>query len=270
MKLSMNLVSLRKESLEERLRAIAEAGFEGIGLWVSDVEEFLAGGGSLERLGELLAQLKLEVPEICALGGWHLVDDKSGVQKEVKRIGEMCKVIGIKRTVLICPVAWEAEAPLERHSKDYRELCEMGKEWGLIMGLEFLGMRKGINNPISAWEIVREANCENGGVVVDFFHLLKGSGKPVDLLSLPAEGIALVHFNDIPADKPLEALTDADRVLPGEGVAPLEELLGNLKKIGYKGWLSIEIFNPVYQARPPLEVCGEAIEKAKELLSRLS
>lgn len=266
MKLSINLVSLRKDPLEERLQSAAGAGLDGVGLWVSDMDEFVASGGTLEELGELLAKLDLEVPEICALGGWHLADDKSGVKQEVERIGKMCKTAGIKRTVLICPVAWEAEAPLERSIKDYKELCEMGKEWGFIMGLEFLGMRKGINNPISAWEIVKEANCENGGVVVDFFHLLKGSGKPADLLSLPGEGIALVHFNDIPSDKPLEVLTDADRVLPGEGIAPLQELLGNLKKIGYEGWLSIEIFNPTHQARPPFEVCKEAVEKAKKLI----
>lgn len=270
MRLSMNLVSLKKEPLEARLRAISEAGFEGVGLWVSDMEEFISAGGSLKQLGDILSELNLEVPELCALGGWHLVDDKSGLKVELQRIGRMCEEVGINRTVLICPVAWEAEAPLERSAKDYKELCEMGKEWGFIMGLEFLGMKKGINNPVSAWEIVKEANCENGGVVVDFFHLLKGSGKPADLLSLPAKGIALVHFNDIPGDKPLETLTDADRVLPGEGSAPLDELLSNLKKIGYEGWLSIEIFNPVHQSRPPSDVCKEAIEKAKKLLESIS
>lgn len=266
MRLSMNLVSLRKDPLPERLKAIAESGFEGVGLWVSDVDEFISQGGSLEEIGNLLREFNLEVPEICALGGWHLVDDKSGVKEEVEKIGEMCRGIGIERSVLVCPVAWEAEAPLERSVQDYRELCEMGKEWGLIMGLEFLGMRKGINNPISAYEIVKEANCENGGVIVDVFHLLKGGGTPADLLSLPGEGIALVHFNDISPDKALEEQSDADRVLPGEGKAPLKELIANLKKIGYGGWLSIEIFNPIHQSRPPLEVCKEAIKRAKELL----
>ncbi|MBC7327038.1 sugar phosphate isomerase/epimerase [bacterium] len=266
MKLSMNLVSLRKDPLEERLKAIAEAGFEGVGLWVSDVDEYCNAGGKLEILAALLKELKLEVPEICALGGWHLVEDKTQVKAEVERIGRMCKDLGINKTVVICPVAWEAEAPLENSVNDYKELCNMGKEWGLIMGLEFLGMRKGINNPVSAWEIVKEAGCENGGVVVDVFHLLKGGGKPADLLSIPGTGIALVHFNDIPADRPLDSLTDADRLLPGEGVAPLRELLENLKQVGYEGWFSIEIFNPQHQARPPLEVCKEAIERAKGLL----
>ncbi|MGB9797801.1 MAG: sugar phosphate isomerase/epimerase family protein, partial [bacterium] len=264
--LSMNLVSLRKDPLPERLKAVADAGLEGIGLWVSDVDEFIAQGGNLEELRMLLSRLNLVVPEICALGGWHLAEDKRSVEKEVKRIGEMCKALSIEKTVLICPVAWEAEAPLERSISDYRELCEMGKPWGLIMGLEFLGMKKGINNPISAYEIVKGASCDNGGVVVDVFHLLKGGGTPKDLLSLPGEAIALVHFNDIPADKPLDSQTDADRLLPGEGIAPLKELIANLKKIGYDGWLSIEIFNPLHQSRPPLEVCKEAIKRARELL----
>jgi len=266
MKLSMNLVSLRKDPLEERLRAIAEAGLEGVGLWASDVEEALASGSSLAQLRDLLGELGLDVPEICAVGGWHLVDDKSGVKQEVERIGKMCQALGINKTVLICPVAWEGEAPLERNVKDYRELCEMGRDWGLVMGLEFLGMKKGINNPIPAWEIVREAGCDNGGVVIDVFHFLKGGGHPDDILALPREGIALVHFNDIPPDKSLDDMNDADRLLPGEGIAPLGQIISNLKKIGYDGWLSIEIFNPLHQARPPLDLCKEAVEKAKKLL----
>jgi len=72
-----------------------------------------------------------------------------------------------------------------------------------------------------------------------------------------------VHFNDISPDKALEEMSDADRVLPGEGKAPLKELITNLKTIGYAGWLSIEIFNPIHQSRPPLEVCKEAVKKAK-------
>lgn len=265
-KLSMNLVTLRKDPLDKRLIAIGEAGFEGVGLWLSEVEDFLAQN-DLKDLKEILQFYSLKVAEICAVGGWHGVEDKSEARRMIERIGAICRDLGAERPVVICPVAWEAEVPLEDSVKDYQEICKAGEKWGLVMGLEFLGMTKGINNPVPAWQIVERASCPNGGVVIDVFHLLKGGGKPQDILSLPGKGVALVHFNDIPSSPPLAEQTDAHRLLPGEGVAPLKEVIDALNQIGYDGWFSIEVFNPAYWEKSPLEVCKVALKKAKDLLS---
>ena len=52
-------------------------------------------------------------------------------------------------------------------------------------------------------------------------------------------------MNDYP-DIPREQIADKDRVLPGEGIAPLGRILGILRDNGCAPALSIEVFNQEY------------------------
>jgi sugar phosphate isomerase/epimerase len=52
-------------------------------------------------------------------------------------------------------------------------------------------------------------------------------------------------------------------VFPGDGVAPLPAIFQNLKANGFNGVLSLELFNPTYYERNPLEVIREGLEKMK-------
>ena len=45
---------------------------------------------------------------------------------------------------------------------------------------------------------------------------------------------------------PRETINDADRVYPGDGVAPLTQILHDLFATGFRGTLSLELFNPHY------------------------
>ena len=41
-------------------------------------------------------------------------------------------------------------------------------------------------------------------------------------------------------------IADADRVYPGDGVAPIKQILRDLRAIGFRGMLSLELFNREY------------------------
>ena len=51
-------------------------------------------------------------------------------------------------------------------------------------------------------------------------------------------------MNDYPADPPRETITDGSRIYPGDGVAP--SALHDLHDIGFRGVLSLELFNRDY------------------------
>jgi sugar phosphate isomerase/epimerase len=70
-------------------------------------------------------------------------------------------------------------------------------------------------------------------------------------------------MNDYPADPPRATITDAHRVYPGDGAAPLDDLFHNLRDIGYRGMLSLELFNEKYYAQDPLEVAKTGLEKTR-------
>ena len=74
--------------------------------------------------------------------------------------------------------------------------------------------------------------------------------------------IGIFHVNDYPAiDR--GKIADQDRVFPGDGVAPLADVLRTLRQIGYTGHLSLELFNREYWRRDPHEVARTGLEKLR-------
>ena len=76
------------------------------------------------------------------------------------------------------------------------------------------------------------------------------------------------HVNDYPASPPRETITDADRVYPGDGVAPLDRLFQDLRAAGFRGTLSLELFNRGYWQQDALLVARTGLEKMRAAVER--
>ncbi|HKD37468.1 MAG TPA: sugar phosphate isomerase/epimerase, partial [Pirellulales bacterium] len=100
------------------------------------------------------------------------------------------------------------------------------------------------------------------------YHLYKGGSNFSGIRLLSGAALPVFHINDYPADPPRETIDDADRVYPGDGVAPLGELFRTLDAIGFRGYLSVELFNPSYWKLPPETVARQAIEKTRQAMNR--
>ena len=62
-------------------------------------------------------------------------------------------------------------------------------------------------------------------------------------------------------------LRDEHRIYPGDGIAPLTDLLRDLRAIGFRGMLSLELFNREYWKQDPLEVAKTGLAKMKAVAS---
>jgi len=71
------------------------------------------------------------------------------------------------------------------------------------------------------------------------------------------------HMNDYPAKPPRADITDAARVYPGDGVAPLTQILRDLRATGFRGVLSLELFNPTYWKQDALTVARTGLDKMR-------
>ena len=60
-----------------------------------------------------------------------------------------------------------------------------------------------------------------------------------------------------------DQITDAHRVYPGDGVAPLRELLRDLRRSGFRGVLSLELFNRDYWQQDALTVARTGLDKMR-------
>jgi sugar phosphate isomerase/epimerase len=75
-------------------------------------------------------------------------------------------------------------------------------------------------------------------------------------------------MNDYPADPPRETNKDADRVFPGDGIAPVTQVIQNFIAVGAYPSLSLELFNPTYWAMPADECAKIGLEKMKEAVAK--
>jgi len=82
--------------------------------------------------------------------------------------------------------------------------------------------------------------------------------------------IEIFHMNDYPDTIAREKLEDKDRIYPGDGVAPLKQVLTDLKNMKGPKILSLELFNREYWAQDPLQVAKTGLEKMRKALSEVA
>jgi 2-keto-myo-inositol isomerase len=91
--------------------------------------------------------------------------------------------------------------------------------------------------------------------------LLKG-GHPRNAGSC----LANFHINDVPLQPDPLTQKDEDRVMVGAGIADLPRVIANLRTIGYRGPLSLELFNRSLWEKDPLEVVERGLERIRGLV----
>src|SRR5437763_6157445 len=125
---------------------------------------------------------------------------------------------------------------------------------GVVTEVEVSGFAKTLGRLGEPALVAIDSEHPRACILPDVFHLYKGSSGVAGVRLLGPTAIGVFHFNDYPADPPRATITDAQRVYPGDGVAPLRALVRSLRDIGYRGMLSLELFNREYWKQDALEV----------------
>jgi sugar phosphate isomerase/epimerase len=184
--------------------------------------------------------------------------------EQAKREMEMVAQIGGRR--IAAPPAGAntaAEIPLAAIAERYRALLELGDRMGVTPELEFWGSSTNLNKLSQAMDVAIQVNHPKACVLADVFHLYKGGSGFGGLRLLGAGALPVLHMNDYPAEPPRERIADRDRVYPGDGVAPLREILGDLRKVNADLVLSLEVFNPAYWKTDALDTARTGLAKMK-------
>jgi sugar phosphate isomerase/epimerase len=132
---------------------------------------------------------------------------------------------------------------------------------------EFVRQSTFASTLLTLLSIARAAAHPNVGVLFDFYHFWSGNNKLEDMDAIRPREIAHVHFQDVP-DMPRELLDQTTRVIPGDGVSPLNAMLRKLAEKGYDGPLSVELFLPKFAEGDPFDVAHEIKAKAEAVMRR--
>lgn len=269
--LNTSTITGQKLGLVGEIEIAAKAGYVAIEPWINEITKYVEEGGSLKDLRKRIADHGLEVASGIGFAEW-IVDDperrKKGLEN-AKRDMDLLRQIGGKR--LAAPPAGatdQADLNLTAAAERYHALCEIGDSQGVVPMVEVWGFSKSLTRLSEAAHVAIQSGHPKACVLPDVYHLYKGGSPLAGLKQLTKSAVHHFHLNDYPA-RPQATITDADRVYPGEGVAPLAELFKLLRDMGYDGSLSVELFNREYWKQDALTVAKTALEKAKAIAHRI-
>ena len=244
--------------------AAAKAGFHAIEPWITELDSYTKNGGTLKDLGKRIADAGLTVEGAIAFNSF-LDDDEARRTASLERLKvDMDKVaqIGGKR-IAAPPGNNKAIVSLDDAAKYYRDALEMGEKLGVQPLLELWGTHPVLGPLSHGIYVTVAAGRGDASLLLDVFHLYKSGTPFTSLKQINGAALHLMHLNDYPqADNP-STLNDGNRIYPGDGVAPLRQILRDLRDNGFRGYLSLELFNREYWARSADENLKTAMEKIR-------
>ncbi|GAC1463330.1 MAG: sugar phosphate isomerase/epimerase [Isosphaeraceae bacterium] len=261
----LNTSTIRPTSLLDTIRLASQAGYQAIEPWNDEISAYLEKGGSLDTLRRALSDAGLRVVSVIALHGWvHAQGDAyRKVLDDCRRRMDQAAAIGSPYIVASPP---QGMVDLKLASERFGDLMRLGRQAGVAPSMEFLGFVDAVNRLSVAREIADGSGESGTTVVADIFHMIRGGGSLDDLLSISGDRLACFHINDLPSFPDPSVQTDADRVMVGDGIADLPRAIANLRTIGYRGPLSLELFNRELWTRNPLEVITLGLARIRELV----
>ena len=269
----LNTGTIRGQGLGivEEVDVAARAGYGAIEPWIESILAYRKAGGSLRDLRKRIADAGLKVPGAIGFGRW-LADQKDRRKKglvEARRDMDLVRQIG--GTGLAAPPAGMVQRKgldLRVAAERYRALLELGDKMGVVPQLEFWGVSKTLGHLSEVAHVAVETGHPKACLLCDVFHMFRGGSDFNGLKLLSGPAIAMFHMNDYPARPRREKQTDADRVYPGDGVAPLGQILRDLHNNGSRCWLSLELFNETYYSQPALKVAKTGLAKMKAVVRK--
>jgi 2-keto-myo-inositol isomerase len=269
----LNTSTIRGQNLalDKEVEIAAKAGYKAIEPWVHKVHDYAGAGGNLKDLRKRIADLGLTVESAISFFQWIIDDDARRAKgfEQAKRDMEILAQIGGKR--IAAPPAGATREPgldLMKAAERYRELLEIGDKIGVVPQIELWGPSKNLHRIGQCMFVVIESGHPKACFMPDVYHIYKGGSAFTGLKLLSAHAVQVFHLNDYPADPPRDRISDRDRVMPGDGIAPLTQILRDLCAAGSRPILSLELFNPDYWKQDPLEVAKIGLKKMKDAVNK--
>jgi sugar phosphate isomerase/epimerase len=270
--LNTSTISGQKLGVEKYIDIAARAGYDCMELWLPDLKVYLDNGGSLPALKKLLDDSKIPVVNAIGFAPW-MTDDEEKRKVGLKQMREEMEIMA----ALGCPriaapsagIGPEVQLDMFSVGGKFATLIDLGKETGVTPQLEFWGASRffHIGQALMASAVANKAGAR---ILADVYHLFRGNSGFDSLKMIDGSMIEVFHMNDYPGSIPREQQADKDRIYPGDGVAPLKQILTDLKNMKGPKILSLELFNREYWAQDPLQVAKTGLEKMRKVVSEVA
>jgi 4-hydroxyphenylpyruvate dioxygenase len=237
-------------TLAEKMEAAAAIGFDGVEIFENDLLTF---EGSPQDVRYLAESLGLAITCFQPFRDFEAMPDAQRGRNldRAERKFDVMQQLGAE-LLLVCsnvsPASIDDDA---RATADLAEMAERAQKRGLRVGFEALAWGRNVSKWRHAWKIVEAAGHPSLGLIVDSFHTLALGDDLSGLAAVPAEKIFLAQLADAPKlSMDVLSWSRHFRNFPGQGQLPVADFVRDLIGAGYRGPLSLEIFNDEFRSAP--------------------
>ncbi len=263
MKTSIATVSI-SGGLDEKLAAIAAAGFDGVEIFETD---FLTYPGSPRDVGHMIRDQGLEITLFQPFRDFEGMPEPERARAfdRAERKFDLMQELGTSLMLICSNVSPLSLGGIDRAAADLRELGERAAKRGIRVGYEALAWGRHVNDHRDAWEIVRRADHSAVGLILDSFHTLARKTDVETIRAIPGDRIFIVQLADAPRiEMDLLYWSRHFRTMPGQGDLAVTDFMRAVAATGYDGPLSLEIFNDQFRGGSPKSI---AIDGRRSLIA---
>jgi 2-keto-myo-inositol isomerase len=270
MTLAMHQNTSAGAGYRKSLESWAQAGIKNVEITNGLLDDFLKTD-SLDAARRVLTDNGL-TPVSSATGVGGLIEPnpaRAAALDNFKRRCEQFAKLGANRTYTTTgtppnPPKYTLD-DYKTAAENLRSLAEAAQQFQMKAMVEFVRASTFIATLNTMASVLRQAAHQNVGILFDCYHFWSANNKLEDIDGIKPGEIAHVHFQDVP-DTPRELLDQTSRLIPGDGVSPLRQILRKLADKGYSGPLSVELFLPKFQQGDPYEVAQVIRSKAEAVM----
>jgi 2-keto-myo-inositol isomerase len=252
MKPCISQATTLKNPFEADPAVFSRNGWTDVEIWLTKLETFLQSHSPAEALA-LLESAGLTPAAAASQGGLLL---SKGTERVVhwdhfQRRLALLQELGVP-TLIVTPdfLRQPGLDDYARAATGLGEAAKLAASFGVRIALEFQKSSPICSCLETALALIAQSGAANAGVCFDVFHYYTGPSKFEDLAYLSPRNLAWVQVCDV-SGTPRELAGDADRILPGEGDFQLGPIIDQLGRIGYDGYISLEVLNPhLWQVAP--------------------
>jgi len=251
------------------LEGWARAGIKNVEITAAQLDAFLKND-SLAAAHRVLTDNGLTpVSAACGVGGlWEPNANHATALDNLKKRCEQLAELGLKH--IYAPVGGMqkfTEDDYKTGADNMRSAGDLVQQFDMRMTAEFTRGSSFISTLRTMLQVTRAAAHPRVKPLLDCYHFWSGNNKLEDLDLIRPGEIGHVHFQDVP-DMPRELLDNTTRLIPGDGISPLNAILRKLADKGYAGPLSVELFLPKYQQADPFTLAQEIRQKAEGVMRK--
>lgn len=246
--------------LPDKLEAAAAAGFDGVEIFENDL---LTYDGTPAEVRSTCDGLGLAVTLFQPFRDFEAMPEPQRARNldRAERKFDTMQALGAD-LLLVCsnvqPAALDDPA---RAAADLHEMAERAARRGLRVCYEALAWGRHVSRWRQAWDIVRQADHPALGLCLDSFHTL-ALGDDLSSLAgtVPPEKLFFLQLADAPRlSMDVLSWSRHHRLFPGQGELPVAQFLRDLLATGWRGALSLEVFNDEFRAAPSRRIARDGL-----------